>query len=188
MTNRAMQPPCLWPPRRRPHFQRAFISWLRANDSRFEVPVRVDGVNTKGVTLCFPNFADCLAVWLTHSELSVSVEWQGECWDLLISLDVCPQFDNGVYRCGFCTQSSQAWPNLEALWLDHLYEPFLLWVNEKLATAQNLTIHGSERGVSWATLNFTKANSADSETNVAEIYFHSHSLLIPKSVNSIKGI
>jgi hypothetical protein len=34
-------------------------------------------------------------------------------------------------------------PNLDALWRDHLFEPFLAWVNEELAEADAVGLYGS---------------------------------------------
>jgi hypothetical protein len=44
-------------------------------------------------------------------------------------------------------------PSREALWTDHLFEPFLKWVNEKLAPARWLGIFRmSDEGATWAEL------------------------------------
>jgi hypothetical protein len=98
-----------------------------------------------------------LSAALINSEINVTVEWQGECWDFLLSLDVLPKQTAGGYVCGHCLTAMPSdsrsaatkpeertiFPSLEALWRDHLFEPFLKWVNEKLATADAVGLYGS---------------------------------------------
>ena len=43
-------------------------------------------------------------------------------------------------------------PNRSALWTDHLFEPFLEWVNESLANAKRLALYGSSDYATWAGL------------------------------------
>jgi hypothetical protein len=154
---------------RRPHFQRAFVEWLKFNASRFLVSVRISCVNSQGVALCFPDHPPYLAVWLDQAGLNVSVEWQGECKDLLLSLDAVPQFEHGIYRCSLCVDADQSWPTLAALWCDHLYEPFLSWVNGELATARKLRIYEIEGGSTWAELTKSQTQASESGGVVAEI-------------------
>jgi hypothetical protein len=41
--------------------------------------------------------------------------------------------------------------NIEALWHDHLFEPFLRWVGEELVPADRIGLYRG-KGVTWATL------------------------------------
>jgi hypothetical protein len=57
---------------------------------------------------------------------------------------VLPQRGENGYVCGHCeAEARKTFPNLEALWRDHLFEPFLEWVNKKLATAEAVGFYGS---------------------------------------------
>jgi len=47
-----------------------------------------------------------------------------------------------------------------ALWGDHLFEPFLEWVNDNLAKAKWLELHGDPGFATWARL-LPKDNSAE---------------------------
>jgi len=139
----------------RPRIQRAFVRWFRENRARFAVPVRLTKITARGIELNFPSHPDCLSVWLSRSELDVFVEWKGDCWDMLISLDCAPEPVPGGYRCALCTESVTIWPTREALWCDHLFEPFLTWVNERLAPACWLSLyslHGRPDDTTWAAL------------------------------------
>lgn len=152
-------------------FQRAFVRWFQENCSRFAVPVRLASVTAKGVRLNFPNHPDCIFVWLNHMGLSVCVDWDGTCWDMLISLDVSEKAVPGGYRCELCEDANSSWLTLEALWQNHLYEPFLSWVNNELAPAHRLMIFGDHLTVSWATLCNEKTNSLPLENLVAKVSF-----------------
>jgi len=136
----------------RPRIQRAFVRWFRENHTRFAVPVRLSKITAKGILLNFPNHSDCLSVWLSSWNLSVHVEWQGVNWDMLISLDANPEPVPGGYRCRCCSESDRVWPNRESLWADHLFEPFLSWVNERLAHACQLSLYGKPGDSTWAEL------------------------------------
>nr|WP_315246036.1 hypothetical protein [uncultured Albidiferax sp.] len=127
----------------RPRIQRAFVVWLRENRARFAVPVRLTKVKATGILLHFTNQPECLFVWLSRGDLSVYVEWQGLTWDMLISLDAEPVLTAEGYRCSFCEVSDTTWPTREALWTEHLFEPFLEWVNACLAGASSIRFFGT---------------------------------------------
>jgi hypothetical protein len=46
--------------------------------------------------------------------------------------------------CDLCPPESRSvFPNRAVLWIDHLFEPFLEWVDESLAKAKWLALYGS---------------------------------------------
>lgn len=141
----------------RPRIQRAFVRWFNDNRSRFEVPVRLTKITAKGVELHFINYPDCISVWLSSDELGVNVKWQGDYWDALFDMDLYPCHTPDGYKCEFCVpdngESATLFPSREALWQDHLFAPFLKWVNEKLAPARWLQVSCTgNRGSTWAQL------------------------------------
>lgn len=152
----------------RPRIQRAFVRWLNENQHCFMVPTRISKINAKGVELYFHNYPECLSVWLTSNELSVHVEWQENYWDCLIDLDASPFHTLGGYQCKRCVHEGgkqvMVFPSREALWKDHLFEPFLKWVNEKLAPARwlQLSVIG-DYGFTWAQLLQDETASSDSD-------------------------
>lgn len=64
------------------------------------------------------------------------------------------------YKCELCVpddgKSAAQFPTRDALWQDHLFAPFLKWVNEKLAPARWLQISCirscGDRRATWAQL------------------------------------
>lgn len=142
---------------RRPRIQRAFESWFKKNSTRFAVPILLTKITSRGIKLRFHNYPDCLSVWLSSNELAVHVDWQGEWWDMIIDLDVWPYHTRGGYKCKCCLvepgESAVIFPSREALWQDHLFDPFLEWVNEELAPARWLQISCTvDRGARWERL------------------------------------
>lgn len=141
----------------RPRIQRAFVRWFNENYTCFMVPILISKITAKGVELHFHNYPDCLSVWLSSDEISVHVEWQGEYWDALFDMDLYPCHTPDGYKCEFCVsdngESATLFPSREALWQDHLFVPFLKWVNEKLAPARWLQVSCTgDRGATWAQL------------------------------------
>jgi hypothetical protein len=142
-----------------PHdcIQRAFLRWFNENYTIFKVPIRLARISAKGAKLNFHNFPDCLSIWLANDALRVAVEWQGEPWDVLFDSDLYPCQTPDGFKCTLCEpdegESAAFFPTREALWLDHLFEPFLKWVNGKLASARWLRISSiNDRSCTWAEL------------------------------------
>jgi hypothetical protein len=90
---------------------------------------------------------------------------------MLISLDAYIARAAGGYQCQLCLsdhpESPELFPSREALWIDHLFEPFLKWVNEQLAPAHWLQISGSsDGGITCAQL---IQEESDQETNRSDV-------------------
>jgi hypothetical protein len=94
--------------------------------------------------------------------MNVLVEWNEECWDLLLSLDSAPRRGRTGYFCEYCLdyfrdtnpgeEFTRIFPSREGVWADHLFEPFLKWVNDDLANAKWLGLFGNPEKATWAKL------------------------------------
>lgn len=94
-----------------------------------------------------------LTAYLGHNEITVSVESQGTYWDTILDLDASPKRIPGGYVCDFCpAQDRPVFPSPEALWRDHLFEPFLEWINNDLAKADAISITGTPDWIGSARL------------------------------------
>jgi len=156
----------------RPRIQRAFLRWFQENRCRFNVRIELSQITDKGIRLRFPEYPDVLSVWLSRWDLSVCVDWQGESWDMLISLDAIPEASPSGYRCTLCENAASTWSSREALWRDHLFEPFLEWANQRLAAATWLRLYRMrEGGSSWATYGSDQNAPSDVVYLVAEFRF-----------------
>lgn len=146
--------------------QRSFLEWVSESAPRFAVPIAVKESSDRSLDL---EFVGCpaLSATLTSSEIIISVEWHGECWDILLSFDVSPQRTENGYICRHCAVERRAtFPDLDALWRDHLFDPLLRWVNEKLAIADALGLYGSPaRGWTYAEL-LTNCDAQKTEPDI----------------------
>lgn len=127
--------------------QRAFMAWLEANRSAFKVPVRLGKRTEKCWDIHFDGIASAVSAALvgngTQNELVIAAEWRGECWDLFVSFEASPYREGMFHFCALCDEGKrQAFDSPEELWIDHLFIPFLDWVNQRLAPARWLVLYG----------------------------------------------
>ena len=137
----------------RPRIQRAFFRWLEAHQRRFAVPLRIIKRTDRYVEMAFVGVNPLLSVTLT-SEIGVHVNWHGEWWDALMFFEACPTRSPQGYICETCLPEAQIFfPSREALWEDHMFQPFLEWVNNKLVSARWIGVFQTEtNGGRWADL------------------------------------
>lgn len=140
----------------RPRLQRAFLDWLRANRRRFAVTPRIHARTDRWIRITFDGITPMIAAYVGRDGIGdgigVDVERGGEWFDRLADLDVALRRRRDGYFCAMCeTAERKCFPTREALWVDHLFEPFLGWVNERLAPARWLrlvTVGGGTRAAS----------------------------------------
>lgn len=137
----------------RPRIQRAFFSWFAESRRHFAVPLRITRRTKQGIELDFTSAKSMIGATLMPWEINVGFDWQGICWDLLICFEAVPELTDNGYVCSLCDPEKRAiYQNRELLWRDHLFEPFLIWVNNKLVKAPWIEIYGSDGGSTSARL------------------------------------
>jgi hypothetical protein len=139
---------------RPPLVHNAFVAWLEIARSRLDIAVEIGVRTRRHIDLSFDGINPAIGAFLTSQELTVFADWQGQNWDSLLSLDVMPRRSARGYVCECCKPEERTvFPDLEGLWRDHLFEPFLQWVNAKLACTEVIGLHGSpSSGVTRAEL------------------------------------
>jgi hypothetical protein len=124
---------------------KVLFGWLET--AALVVPINVQPSRhaDQRIVLSFEGITPAIGAFLTCWELSVFVDWQGRNWDTLLSLDVKPRRRaRGGYTCECCQRRDRrVFPSLDALWRDHLFEPFGAWVNGELAVADTIGLTGS---------------------------------------------
>jgi hypothetical protein len=104
---------------------------------RLELIRRIDSCLTFG----FQGIDRVLDATLTD-ELCIHVTWDDDWWDMLTCLESYSKRVPGGYVCADCDPATRAtFPTREALWVDELFEPLLLWINETLAPAKALYLY-----------------------------------------------
>ncbi|WP_186409295.1 hypothetical protein [Candidatus Accumulibacter aalborgensis] len=133
-----------------------FEVWVAANSARFPFPLRqLERTEEYGI-YGLVGITHHVSVFVGNDSLSVTVEWQGQCWDMLLSLDAVGEAVEGGYRCQLCCEDhSEAalFPTLDSLWEDHLFLPFVNWINKALCSATHLWIESTPTlSATWASL------------------------------------
>lgn len=142
--------------RRHPHWpsiSNAFLKWLNAQpqDVRDEI---VASKRRGRVRLRFPRFRSLTGRVWRHFLAVYADDDQGENYDRLFDADCLPIRVEETERfvCGICDSGERKeFEGREALWQDHLFEPFGEWVFRKLKPAFGVEYHRMG-GVTWARL------------------------------------
>lgn len=124
----------------RPRIQRAFLSWYKHNRDRFTIALQLGRRNDRSWRFQFVGMTPQVSAYLSRNELGIAVEWRDECWDLLACFEAAPIMRGDFYVCDLCPAEQKGFPLREALWFDHLFEPFLEWVNNSFAPAHWLEL------------------------------------------------
>lgn len=137
-------------PKVRRKIHRAFYQWYCGIQKELQLECVKHRDNY--LVMQMPGLNSVISFVLTAWEINVAVEWQGQCWDLLIAFDAWPKHASEGYYCSLCDEDSRVfYPNRIELWRDHLFKPFLDWVNNELRRHQSLFIHENQQAT-WASL------------------------------------
>lgn len=138
----------------RPRIQRAFIAWLAENKGRFLIPISIGKRTGLSLNIRLHGINPAIHISLSRQELVAAVEWKSECIDFLFSFEAMPEKSaKGGYHCKLCIDKPlREYPSRKDLWVDHLFEPFLVWVNEKLQPSLWLCLHKWPSRSSYAEL------------------------------------
>src|SRR5664280_2296437 len=95
--------------RRTPRFAMAFLSWLSENKNRFVIEPSVSGLKQGSLKVRFPGVTPAINISIFgKGDIAVAVDYRGECWDLLVDLDVFPKRTSaGDHYCEFCLPESR---------------------------------------------------------------------------------
>jgi hypothetical protein len=133
--------------------QRAFLKWLEENRARFAIEIKLGRRSDTVQQFTFAGINSAISGVLSTYEVSVFVMHRGACWDFLLDVDAEPKRVPGGYVCDLCPPESRpVFRDRLALWTDHLFEPFLEWVNESLVKAKWLALYGGSDYATWARL------------------------------------
>ena len=127
----------------------AFYRWLA--DAGDRLPVSIAHLASEGDALFFrlEGWPDLRGV-VVHDGLAVEAIRDGTCWDIILDLDADPQAAESGVVCTLC-RDGRVWSSRDALWADHLWQPFEKWLGE-LADATGIEWGGSAGDATWASL------------------------------------
>lgn len=140
--------------------QRAFVRWFQSAQPRFVLPVDIVRVGRHALTMDLGCFAGYIYVMLGERGIEVGAEWKSEPFDLLWENFVYMKKGADGYYCEQClpeTKYAKSYPSRESLWIEHVFEPFVDWVNHKLARAKFLNFYATDEwGITDARLSETE--------------------------------
>jgi hypothetical protein len=126
----------------RPRIQRTFLAWLDEVRPRLRHEVRVlartDQTLEFGINMGGPP----LRGWLTKSGIKVCLWDLGECWHVVLDIEVQPQCMVDGYTCVERRTDGhrQTYATREALWRECLFERFGRWVNLNIEPVTDVTL------------------------------------------------
>ncbi len=134
------------------NMQQTFMTWLETAQARLAVPVSVVRRTDRFIDLRFNGLSPAIRASLTH-EIAIAVEYRGRTWDFLAFFEAVPQQTSDGYVCGLCLPTAKVlYTSPEELWCQHMFEPFLEFVNGQLATADAVGLYCSVGHATWARL------------------------------------
>ncbi len=144
------------------------MAWLDEARSRLRVGINIDASSADGVEFSFDVRNVVLRGWVggdgRHGEIAVEADWAGQSWDFLLNLEASISAAPSGFLCMLCEPDAhRVFPTMEALWRDHLFDPFEEWVNTKLAPARAVALFrlDGSHGTTWVRL-IPKGEAANS--------------------------
>lgn len=130
------------------------MQWLQSNSHRLITPIRLKSRTDRIMVFVLPERDAKFEIQLSRWEINVAVMNEGECWDYLVCIEAIPERGNdGSYRCTLCLDEViDRYESREQLWVQHMFEPFLEWMNREMATDRAVVMHGITGRTTWANL------------------------------------
>ncbi len=156
-------------PKVRRTIHRDFIRWYTQHASEFEVPLKFLKRTDTALDMSFEGLNDLVVISLNSNnhEIGVYLQLDGDWLNSLIFFESYPKKVTDGYICSLCLpEAKKLYTSREAIWLDHLYEPFLNWVNEILIPAQWIIIQGSLSKDGCSTVNLVKNLPAKTQLTI----------------------
>lgn len=139
------------------HIEKAFIAWYRKHVQEWERPLsllsRKDGEMSFTLPDLTPNLRIFLHDWKFGTylnaksyrdawEFGICLEWQGQCWDVLMSfVALSERTRNGYYDRFTLPDDRKMYNSREALWEAEMFEPLMNWINNKLLSTKWLGLY-----------------------------------------------
>lgn len=122
-------------------FTEAFTSWFAAAGLHELVAVE-PCVDRDTVDISFLIGGRALQGYAHRFGISIAAMLGEECRDILFDEDVVRVNDGAAWFCSLCEPNDRRFfPSIEALWVDHLFDPLRRWTDEQLRPATELEYH-----------------------------------------------
>lgn len=154
-----------------PRIQREFLAWYRQNRGRFALPLCQLARNRETLHLGFVGITSAISARLGYGSLAVGTELNGCYCDTIADFDTAMEHTPNGYVCKLCDPGERkCFRTRGDIWRNHLFEPFLAWVNEELANACWLRLTTlRDGGSSWAKLIHTDSELSEPDRTLVLI-------------------
>jgi hypothetical protein len=136
--------------------QKSFLSWLSVNHNKFLIPVKIGQRDKTLLEFSFEGITSHIRPALNLYEIGLYVYHQKQIWDSFEFLECRISSNFTSYYCSMCkgeaAEPLRYFLTPEELWIDHIFEPLLEWVNTKLYPASWLPLYGNNRSSTFAEL------------------------------------
>jgi hypothetical protein len=151
----------------RPRIQCAFLAWLDESAPRLKQRIILRRRTDRVICFEFDVGTPLLHCWLDRHEIVIAVGDNDITWDLILVLEAFPERTEAGVVCSQCAHNERrVFASREDLWRDHLFEPLLRWVNDKLAPAVAIALFEYD-GMTQAKLVTSPEESAKATKTVA---------------------
>ena len=125
-------------------FRAAFLDWLDAAQQRLRLPLSAQTASPSRTTLHIEGVHPAIALSLrAYGDFTVSVQFDGVCWDSWLWLDVFERrVAGGWVNDSLIEEYRVVHPTMELLWTADIFEPLLKWINEDLSRATHIALWG----------------------------------------------
>ena len=127
-------------------YRKAFDQWLSSNRKLFRHPPVIAKNRKNYFTMRFQDINSAIGCIITNHDYSISVDYKGECWNLIDEEYVCEKrTPSSQYFCEGCEpENRKLFSTRLALWEDHIFKRILKWANDNLLKAKWLCLFQSE--------------------------------------------
>lgn len=126
---------------------RIFRRWLDKNKSRFVFDLTFQMSKDNCFRIRLIGVTSVIYVHLGSAGISANAYINDECVDIIADFDSFPEATAEGYVCPLCTADvREPFPTLEQFWCRHIFDRFLSWVNNELASARWLNVVCTDGG------------------------------------------
>ena len=127
-----------------------YSQWIELNKSRFKYTPYIIESEADYFILGFTGLTECLTCSIQESGQCIIFihDKYGTYWDMVMDFDIHQRrTDDGSYYCELCIDKIY-YPNLQAFWEGHSFEPLLEWINS-LTPEIYVCLYGDPEEGSW---------------------------------------
>lgn len=146
-----------WIWRRVERLRSSLLEWLEKSEVPSAVLPMIGPSTARGFELSFTQMTKELSVHAAvhddYSEINVVVDHAGQCWDIILWVDVSVVRQGAYCTCDLCCQQKdrKRFISRGQLYVDHLWEPLWAWLLGNLQPGKVLCLFQTEsRGATWA--------------------------------------